>query len=277
MNFYSALHINNLTTAIYSKTGEILYLIEGTEKAILVDTCLGVGHLKDFVGTLTNKPLTVLLTHGHVDHALGAPEFETVYMSPADKELYRRHCSPEVRERYLRDKLGAVASQITEEEFTPLCPDYHFQELVDGMVFDLGGAHVEAHCLPGHTVGSFTFLVREHNTLILGDACNNGTFLFGEYALSVEEYQDNLKAFQSKLAGRYHRVFLSYQMMDGNADLIDDAIKLCEDIKNGNTDDVPFEFMGNKAYIAKKVNDHFERVDGKFVNIIYNKNKIFRP
>jgi len=42
---------------------------------------VGVGHLKDLVSGLTDKPLTVLLTHGHVDHANGAPEFDTVLLN----------------------------------------------------------------------------------------------------------------------------------------------------------------------------------------------------
>ena len=83
IQYYSAEKLNTHMTAIRSLTGEIMYLIEGEEKAVLVDTCLGVGHLRKFVETLTEKPITVILTHGHVDHALGAPEFDEVYMNPA--------------------------------------------------------------------------------------------------------------------------------------------------------------------------------------------------
>ena len=82
IQYYSAEKLNTHMTAIRSLTGEIMYLIEGEEKAVLVDTCLGVGHLRKFVETLTEKPITVILTHGHVDHALGAPEFDEVYMNP---------------------------------------------------------------------------------------------------------------------------------------------------------------------------------------------------
>ena len=78
IQYYSAEKLNTHMTAIRSLTGEIMYLIEGEEKAVLVDTCLGVGHLRRFVETLTEKPITVILTHGHVDHALGAPEFDEV-------------------------------------------------------------------------------------------------------------------------------------------------------------------------------------------------------
>ena len=52
IQYYSAEKLNTHMTAIRSLTGEIMYLIEGEEKAVLVDTCLGVGHLRRFVETL---------------------------------------------------------------------------------------------------------------------------------------------------------------------------------------------------------------------------------
>ena len=47
------------------------------------------------------KPKAVLLTHGHVDHAMGAPEFDTVYMSRKDDYIYMQHRELEVRKRFL--------------------------------------------------------------------------------------------------------------------------------------------------------------------------------
>lgn len=67
-------------TRIYGLAGEQMYLVEGTQKAALVDTGSGAGSLRQYVETLTERPVIVLLTHGHVDHAMGAPEFDTVYI-----------------------------------------------------------------------------------------------------------------------------------------------------------------------------------------------------
>lgn len=43
----------------------------------------------------------------------------------------------------------------------------------------------------------------------------------------------------------------------------------------GRTDDVPFNFMGNVAYIAKAMSPEMQRVDGGLGNIVYSKNQIF--
>lgn len=70
-HFYTIDKISDHMDAVKSRTGEIMYLIKGTERAILADTCLGVGNIRSVVEGMTDLPITVLLTHGHVDHAMG--------------------------------------------------------------------------------------------------------------------------------------------------------------------------------------------------------------
>ena len=49
----------------------LCYLVEGTEKAMLIDTGFGVGDTKALCERLTDKPLVVVDTHSHGDHILG--------------------------------------------------------------------------------------------------------------------------------------------------------------------------------------------------------------
>ena len=65
--------INSLTsrvTRITAPCGEMMYLLEGSEKAALIDSGLGFGSLLEAVRELTQKPVILLLTHGHLN--LGA-------------------------------------------------------------------------------------------------------------------------------------------------------------------------------------------------------------
>lgn len=275
MGFYSSEKINTHMTAIRSLTGEIMYLIEGREKAVLVDTCLGVGHLKDFVENLTEKPLTVLLTHGHVDHAMGAPEFEVVYMNPADRKVYEAMSPLEERKGYLRANLGGRLPDFKEEDYV-LPEKKEFRNLYDGQIFDLGEVHVEVYALPGHTRGTMVMLVPEEEVLILGDACNNATFLFDENSLSVEEYRENLIQVQEKLKGRFRETCLCHHVIKASADMIKSVISVCDEVMAGSADDVSFDFMGNHAFVAKKASERFQRLDGGEGNIIYSKEKIYK-
>ncbi len=273
VEFYRAEKVNETITAIHSLTGEIMYLIQGEREAALIDTCLGVGHLKEFVEMLTEKPLTVLLTHGHVDHAMGAPSFSKVYLNPEDQKIYDEMSDPEIRKGYIAASDPNLLSELGEEDFLAPYP-MHFLELKDGDTFDLGGIHLDVFALPGHTRGTMIVRIREERILILGDACNTATFLFDENALSVEEYRENLVTIQQRLDGSYDRAFLCHHDMEASPDIVKQVIMVCEDIINGNTDNIPFVFMGQTHYIAKAVGDRMRRLDGGCGNVIYNKEKV---
>lgn len=47
------------------------YLLCGSERAVLIDTGLGVENIREIVGRLTNLPVIVILTHAHWDHIGG--------------------------------------------------------------------------------------------------------------------------------------------------------------------------------------------------------------
>lgn len=275
VQFYISERINDRITAVRSLTGEIMYLIEGEDRAVLVDTCLGVGHLRGFVEKLTDKPLTVILTHGHIDHAMGAPEFERVYMNSADRVVYEEMSDIEDRKGYIAANNGGELPDFAPEDYVSPFP-VTFHELNDGDVFDLGGLHLDIYALPGHTRGSMIVLVREERILILGDACNTATFLFDRNSLTVEEYQEHLIAVDRKLEGTYERVFLCHHDMETSPDIIRQVIQVCDDIIQERADDVPFEFMGQTYYMAKTAGDQMKRADGGCGNIIYNKEKIKR-
>ena len=65
------------------------FLVEGEEKAALIDTGCGIGHLAETVRELTDKPLVILITHGHFDHDGGIKQFPgvPVYLHSADGRL----------------------------------------------------------------------------------------------------------------------------------------------------------------------------------------------
>ena len=273
VEYYKAEKINEHMTAIRSMTEEIMYLVEGEEKAVLIDTCLGVGHLREFVENLTEKQITVLLTHGHVDHALGAPEFDEVYMNPADNKVYESMSPLEERIGYIKANLGGKLPDFTEDDYVQPAPA-DFKELKDGQIFDLGEVHIEVYALPGHTHGTMVMLIPEENALILGDACNNATFLFDENSLPVNEYKENLIRVKEKLEGRYETTYLCHHVMTASKDMLAHVIEVCDEVLGGKADDIPFEFMGHHAFVAKKANERFERIDGGEGNIVYDKEKL---
>lgn len=276
VEYYHIEKVNECITAIRSRSGEIMYLVEGKERAVLIDTCVGIKGLRELVEQITSKPVTVLITHGHVDHAMGAAEFDEVYMSPLDKEVFCEHRSLEGRKGYIAANIGGWESWMDDDSnFIPETePDY--KELKDGDVFFLGGKTIEVYSLGGHTKGTMVMLIPEERILITGDACNNATFLFDSNSLTVEEYRENLLRVDQLLEGRFDRCFMMHHDMEASKNLMKNVILVCGDIMEEKADDAEFTFMGHTNYVAKRANERFVREDGGEGNIIYNKEKVWK-
>ena len=84
----SLIHIYPVRENVYAIFNESLdgagdvwiYLIVGEEKAMVIDTGVGLGDLKGLCGKLSGgKELIVVNTHPHIDHAYGNCQFEQVY------------------------------------------------------------------------------------------------------------------------------------------------------------------------------------------------------
>lgn len=265
--------VTDRITRIYGIAKELMYLAEGDCKAALIDTGVGVGNLRELVRSLTKKDVYVLLSHGHVDHALGAGVFEQVYMSPLDENVYRENSQISHREAFLNASVPDWRRRVYPGAFVEKLVNC-FHPLEDGQRFALGGLTIEAAALAGHTPGSMTFLFEEERVLLFGDACNSYTYLFDHNSASVSEYRENLMSFRERVYGRYDRGLVSHGTGNAADRLLESAILLTEDILNGNAEDVPFEFMGEKAYIARRVDAHLKRLDGGAANIVYAKNKV---
>jgi glyoxylase-like metal-dependent hydrolase (beta-lactamase superfamily II) len=280
MEFFTSEKVSPSITRIFGLSGELMYLVEGASRAMLIDTGIGAGNLKAYVESLTELPYDVVHTHGHLDHTGGSALFEgkTLYLNKADWEMAKR---PSVEGR-LASAVNPNRPEEPKREVTlaDMAPDavLDYTDLNDGDAFDLGGGiTLEALALPGHTLGSMAIWFPAEGSVLLGDACNFFTFLFLPESLSVTAYREELLKFKTAHRAKYSRVYLSHGDGNGLPDMVESVIGVCDDILAGKTDDVPFEFMGRKgnAFIAKKVDfAAMGKGEAPQGNIVYNKDKI---
>lgn len=64
-----------------------MYLLEGDTGALLIDCGAGIGNAAETVRGLTDKPVTVAITHGHFDHDGAAALFGEIHIHPLDIAL----------------------------------------------------------------------------------------------------------------------------------------------------------------------------------------------
>jgi glyoxylase-like metal-dependent hydrolase (beta-lactamase superfamily II) len=128
---------------------ESLYLLEGNEKAVLIDAGTKIADLDKIVASLTKKPIMLVVTHAHPDHTGSAIDyFPELRINPADA------ASP-----FLASYKGKV------------------RELKDGEIIDLGGRTLEVVFTPAHTPGSTTFVDKKAGYGFSGDSFGSGNLL----------------------------------------------------------------------------------------------------
>ncbi len=246
--------IQERITRIYAFSTELMYLVEGNDRAALLDTGSGIGFVRPYVETLTSKPISVFLTHGHVDHAMGASEFppSSVWINWEDTYIYGPHSTYEFRRDglCLIEQDGRVKGEITDKDFTPIRDIHEYNDLKDGEQFDLGGISLVVLRCPGHTRGSLVFLIPELRTVLFGDSCNAFTFLFEDYSESIETTRQSYARLKKQLAGRYDTAFGSHGDGILVPEILEENIALCDRILEGTADQIPFEFRGHHGLIA---------------------------
>lgn len=239
--------------------GSSIFIAEGDDRAVVIDTAVGIGNVKNMVEMfLEDKPYDVLMTHTHVDHVGGIFDFETVYTTTKDAEWAPNRWGLDGRLNYagVTEEKGIYSIK----DFAKETESYNFSYLEDGDVFNLGNYDVEVYEVPGHTLGSAIYLLKQDRILLSGDdACPSTLLSFNDGEIrydseTVETYEENLKKL-NKNNDKWDYVLTSHT--NGTLEsksLIDDLIDCCEDIKTKNPSNASVEEQQTK--FSKTINGH---------------------
>jgi glyoxylase-like metal-dependent hydrolase (beta-lactamase superfamily II) len=143
----------------------IITVVEGKDRALLMDTGYGDPGLRAYVERLTDKPLVVVNSHGHYDHVMCNAEFDEVWIRPEDRgmmETYNPSTAADGSTRY-------TVRDITGEQG-----------------FDLGGRVLTTVHLPGHTPGSIGLIDSLTGLLLSSDSVLKRMLIFQTRAVFLE-------------------------------------------------------------------------------------------
>lgn len=240
---------------------EYMYLLEGTEKALLLDTGYGTGTLRAFVEGLTHKPLVVANTHVHPDHAAGNGEFERVLMS----------------RNFELDAPSVYSPQAVPFDLGKLpYPDYEKCFVKDGDTIELGGRTIEIlEAKPAHCNTSLFFLDRGRGMLFCGDDMESTQVLMYDNSNNPDapyDVEERLLAFREncermkELSPFYTYLLPNHNGTPIDKSYVDDYLQLVDHI-----------FAGD-ALIEDKLNHKYIEMDpnaSRLCRVRYGKASIF--
>ena len=169
----------------------ISYLIIGSKRALLFDTGLGIGDMRDLVTKITQLPITVLNSHTHFDHIGDDWQFQDIL--GLDTPYTHANTAGGTHEQ-LRDVVvperfcGQLPPGFKPEDYK--IPSFKITRFVkDGDVIELGDRRLEVLSTPGHTPDSLCLLDREHRLLFTGDTFYSGPIFLYVPETDVAAYQ----------------------------------------------------------------------------------------
>jgi len=216
-----------------------MHLILGPEKAMLIDTGYGLGDTPALIKQLTGgKPLIVVNTHEHPDHAYGHCRFDEVhcheYLVPY-LEQQNAHMWD-----YLFDEYGQNIWLQFDRKDLPTWKKYKITGVKDGHIFNLGGDHnVELIFTGGHSPGHAAYLDKKTKILFSGDNICSDVSSCGSYNVPrpgphgeqtmLKVYRDNVKRLVDRI-DEYDYIFPNHFMTNLENNLMPNILDACDAI-----------------------------------------------
>ena len=197
------------------------FVLEGKDKAIMIDSSMNNANAIDGAKKVTDKPLEIVNTHADRDHIAGNVAFEKMYMSPAEEPVYREN--------------GGKGTIIPVKE---------------GDIIDLGDRRLEVIDIPGQTPGSIALLDIKNRVLYSGDTVQSGIiFMFGKNR-NMDTYIESLKKLE-KIIDRFDLIYPSHDRCPVKPDIIPKLIEGANQVREGKAEGREMDLFGNKVMMYR--------------------------
>jgi glyoxylase-like metal-dependent hydrolase (beta-lactamase superfamily II) len=211
------------------------FLIEGAERAVLVDTGLGIADIRSAAERLTDKSVLVVNTHSHSDHRGGNWRFAEVAAHP----LASKALTEPVDREYLAGYLAVAREQLASYRRAREADDRFFHLftaetrprplpegaddwtvpggpeptlLGDGQRIGLGGRELTVLHTPGHSRDSLCLLDERAGLLFAGDTLITGDFWAHTPDTEIEVFAATLRKLADELTGALTAIYPAHTL-----------------------------------------------------------------
>lgn len=195
------------------------FLLEGDDKAVMIDSGVNCPDALKMAQKLTDKPIMLLNTHGDGDHISGTGGFAEVYMHALD------YVGCKIKSRF---------------------PNTSLKEVNDGDEIELGNRLLKIIYIPGHTKGSIAILDVKNRILYAGDTVQKSNiFMFGEKRIP-KQYEGSLDKLIN-LQAEYDWIYASHDEYKLPRDYAEKVKEAWKKVQNSDVEYEIIDLFGNKV------------------------------
>jgi glyoxylase-like metal-dependent hydrolase (beta-lactamase superfamily II) len=246
-------------------------LIVGSEKSLLFDTGYGIGDLKQVVESITNLPIIVVNSHGHLDHMGGNYQFSEIYINEEDISLVKHYLASDKRKQTVENnkKNIGLPEDFKEEDYVNRLYNIDYIPVEEGQVFDLGGYELEVVYCTGHTAGCISLIERKNKLLLSGDTILQHVWMFLKESKNISEYLNSLKKL-NKL--EFDIILTSHSTEPYSKELLNKLIHCVNNIDVSKSTPYFNEAYPYEAFMYSEGGEPFVSLD--FVSIVFSEDKL---
>lgn len=218
---------------------DIMYLVIGTKRALLIDTGIGVGNIRAVVETMTRLPYDVVNTHHHYDHAGGNGHFDVVYAHENAIPVILAQNQEDTRKEFFlsqqaRTEYNHEASLVYDSKMLGC---FDMKAVQEGECFCLGDRNLEVIFTPGHTKDGICLLDRENRLLFSGDTIvSTPTLMFDVFSDTMTNYLESLRKLH-RMKDAYELIFPGHYLRPIGEIYVEHQISCVKEILGGSCRD----------------------------------------
>lgn len=178
------------------------FLIEGADRAVVIDAGTGVGDLHGLATDMVDRPITLALTHTHWDHIGSASQFDDVLVSSEELPADGRVAIDSMTDEFDHRPTQFTNRWVDDGSELPdgLDPDEHTVDPFDASAIpadegiDLGDRILEVILFPGHSPGHLGLLDPATDVLYGADIVHMDKNLYVMFDdCDLEAYVDSME------------------------------------------------------------------------------------
>jgi len=241
------------------------YVVTGDERAVMIDTGMGVGDFGAIIRDLTSLPVSVINSHAHWDHVGSNWRFDEIAIHRSEAgALNIGRTNADIRRKFGSDVLKGPLPTGERLDTVKIRSSRATTILNGGEWIELGGRALEVVHAPGHSPGGIVLVDRDARIMFSTDVVYAGALYAQFNDSNLDDYIETLRRLDA-IAVSLRALYPSHGETPIDPGVIEGMLTAMEDVRDGRqadeSDSGTFRhaFDGFSILVAEQRNSRADR------------------